>query len=177
MLGCGSGNSDLMPLQVGHTWNYIVKAGFDTYVVPVTVRRRLSVASGSGVELAGPLGVSRLAWKGNALFADRLVATQFSPAIPILFDGDDTHEHRWKGRVDYADRGSSAAATQSQTEDNDLTFGGRKIECVRSTVTLKTATREIELTTWFSRGLGIVQQEQRTDKTLLVRLTLLDEKP
>jgi hypothetical protein len=166
-----------MPLDVGHSWNYIVKAGFDTYVTPVKVSRELSVADVSGVELACTLGTSRLAWAGDALMADRLVGTQFEPSLPILFRGDETHERPWKGQVVFVDRASPATATQSQKGDDDISFGGKKIHCVRSTVRLKTAAHSIELITWFSAGLGIVQQEQRTDDRLSVRLTLLDEKP
>lgn len=173
---CGSGGSDWMPLAVGKKWNFKVKAGFETYIDSVAVTRELSVANRKGYELAGPLGVSRLAWVGDSLLAEKLVGTQFIPPLPILFDSDETHERPWKGRVIFVDRSSPATASQSQKADDDLMFAGRKIHCTRSTVRLKTAAREVELITWFSRGLGIVRQEQRTNGTLLVRLDLLDEK-
>ena len=60
--------------------------------------------------------------------------------------------------------------------DDDLEFEGRKIHCIESTVRLETAARKIELITWFSSGLGIVQQEQRTDEKLLVKVKLLEAK-
>ncbi len=175
--GCrGGGGSDLMPMELGKAQTYVVKAGFETYVEPIKVTRELSVANTKGYELVGSLGVSRLAWVGDALVAEKLINTQFVPPLPLLYKADETHERPWKGRVVFADRGSVASATQSQTPDDDLGFGGKKIHCTRSVVTLKTATRQIELITWFSQGLGIVQQEQRTDGTLLVKLTLLDDK-
>ncbi len=171
--GCRGGGSDLMPLDVGHTWNYIVKAGFDTYVTPIKVSREISVANGNGVELTSTLGTSRLAWSHDGLLAERLAGTQFAPPLPLVFSTEETHERPWKGRVVFVDRASPATASQSQKGDDDLTFGGKKIHCIRSTVRLQTAAHKIELITWFSAGLGIVQQEQRTDDKLLVKLTLL----
>jgi hypothetical protein len=188
--GC-RGGSDLMPLDVGHSWNYIVKAGFDTYVTPIKVDREVSVANTRGVELASTLGTSRMAWTGDSLVAERLAGTQFVPPIPLLFKAEETSDRPWKGHLQFVDQGfldpkdpadnregqpRLATATQSQKGDDDIPFGGKKIHCMRSTVRLQTAAHSIELITWFSAGLGIVQQEQRTDDKLLVRLTLLDTK-
>lgn len=182
-LGCGGG-SDLMPLEVGKTWNYIVRAKFSTYVAPVKVTRRLSVASVPGFELTSILGSTRLAWSGDALVTDRLVNTQFTPALPLLYRTGETSERLWKGRVVFVDRSAPnqvdflagkglVTATQSQKPDNELEYNGMKLHCIRSTIHMKTAAREIELLTWFAPGIGIVKQEQRTDGTLLVSLSLV----
>jgi len=165
-----------MPIDVGHSWTYVVKAprSFNTYITQVKVARRLPVADVTGVELTSDLGPSRLAWKGDELVAERLIGTQFAPALPILFASGETYDRPWSGRVDFVDRGSFATATQSQKGEDDLTFEGRKIHCVESTIKFKTAAHSIELLTWFSDGLGIVQQEQRTDGILVLQIKLLE---
>ncbi|HTQ08605.1 MAG TPA: hypothetical protein VMI31_00895 [Fimbriimonadaceae bacterium] len=165
-----------MPLDVGHEWTYIVKAprSFLSYVTKVKVARRLSVADTAGVELASDLGPSRLAWKGNELLAERLIGTQFAPALPLVFSSGETYERPWSGRVTFVDRGSFATASESQKGNDDLTFEGRRIHCIESTIELKTAAHRIELLTWFSEGLGIVQQEQRTDGVLVLQIRQLE---
>jgi hypothetical protein len=183
--GCGGG-SDLMPLTVGHSQLYKVQAGFESYVATVKVTRDLSVANTVGYELASNLGVSRLAWAGDTLVAERLVNTQFAPPLPLLYRTDETHDRVWKGRVTFVDHAAPsiddlasgrklAVASQSQKADDQITFRGNKIHCTRSTVQLDAAGYKIEITTWFSAGLGIVRQEQRTDGALLVKLDLLEE--
>jgi hypothetical protein len=176
LFGCRVG-SDLMPLQVGRTWDYQVHApmAFASYVTTIKVDRDVSVANGPGVELTSNLGASRLAWQGDSLVAESLAGTQFMPPIPLLFRTEETHERAWKGRVVFVDRASPATATQSQKGEDDISFAGRKIRCIRSTVSVQTAAHKIELITWFSAGLGIVRQEQRTDDRLLIRLDLLDK--
>lgn len=186
MSGCRSG-SDLMPLEVGRSWTYDVKApqSFGRYITAFKVSRRLSVANSTGVEVTSELGASRLAWVGGGLFAERLASAQFRPPLPLLFEAEETHERPWNGRVEFVESASPtwkdfvldhglAKATQSQKADDELTYGGKKIHCVKSTVHLKTTAHDIELLTWFSAGLGIVQQEQRTDGKLLVQLKLLE---
>jgi hypothetical protein len=173
--GCHSG-SDLMPLHVGQSWLYSVKSGFETNIDTLKVAGETSVANTRGYEIVGSLGVSRLAWSGDTLLAEKVSGTQFEPPFPLLFNAEETHERPWKGRVTFVDRSSPASGSQSQRPDEDLSFGGKKIHCVCSTAHIKTAAHQIELITWFSPGLGIVQQEQRTDGTLQVRLSLLDVK-
>jgi hypothetical protein len=176
LAGCRGGPS-LMPLDIGHKWTYIVKSprSFDTYVTPIKVARRISVAGVEGVELTSDLGVSRLAWVGDGLMAERLIGTQFSPPLPLVFGTNETYERPWKGQVTFVDNASPATATQSQKAFDDFPLGGKKIHTIISTIHLKTAARSIELLTWFAPGRGIVQQEQRTDGTLLVRLSLLEQ--
>src|SRR5579862_7007171 len=98
--GCHEG-SELMPTDVGHAWTYLVKAprSFDTYVTKIKVGRRISVAKVTGVELDSDLGASRLAWTGDELVAERLIGTQFSPPLPLVFTSEETFERPWKGRV------------------------------------------------------------------------------
>lgn len=176
--GCGSGGSDLMPLTVGKSWNYTVRSvrGLYTYVSPITVSREISVASTRGVELKSTLGPSRMAWSNDTLLVERLAGTQFIPPLPLLYRADETHDRHWRGQVVFVDRDSPATAVQSQSPDDELVYGGKRIHCIRSTIKLQTAIHEIELETWFSAGLGIVQQEQRTDGILLVKLQQIAQK-
>jgi hypothetical protein len=185
--GCGGGGgSDLMPLEVGQTRLYKVQAGFESYVTTMKVSREISVANTVGYELTSTLGVSRLAWSDGALVAERLVTTQFMPPLPLLFKAEETHDRIWKGRIVFVDKAAPAmkdyaagkklvTATQSQSVDDQIPFRGNKIHCIRSTVNMQTAENKIEITTWFSAGLGIVRQEQRTDGALVLKLDLLDE--
>ncbi len=177
--GCRREGSDLMPLNVGHSWNYTIRSvrGLYTYVSPITVSREVSVANTQGVELKSSLGPSRMAWAGDALLVERLAGTQFIPPLPLVYRTDETHERHWKGTVIFVDNTSPAWAVQSQGPDDDLIYGGKKIHCIRSTIQFHTASRDIELETWFSAGLGIVQQEQRTDGILLVKLQQIAQKP
>lgn len=171
--GCRGNGSDLMPLEVGKSWGYLVKAGFSEFYMPSKVTREVSVANTAGYEISNSVGTSRLSWTKDALVSERLLGAQFIPPVPLLFKSEETHERPWKGRVVLVDRAWPATATESQTGDDSIDYGGRKIHCTKSIVLLKTPVHEIELTTWFSSGLGIVRQEQRTDKALLVQLNLL----
>jgi hypothetical protein len=177
-LGGCRGNSDLMPLNVGCEWKYIVEASadFKSFVTPMRVTKRISVANVDGFEVVSDLGVSQLAWVGDGLMADRIAGTQFSPPIPLVFATNETFDRKWKGEVTFVDRASPARATQSQKSDDELQFEGNSIHCIRSTIRLETAARKVELITWFCSGLGIVQQEQRTDDKLLVKVKLLEAK-
>ncbi len=88
LIGCGS-RDNWQPLVVGKTWTYRVQAGFDHRIESIRVMRALSVASVEGFELAGPLGVSRIAWKHGTLVADSTVNARFLPAVPLLVPGAD----------------------------------------------------------------------------------------
>lgn len=165
-----------MPLDVGHSWRYLAKAGFDTYDTNLEVSKAVPVAGTQGVELTSDLGACRLAWVGDALVADRLVNAQFSPSLPIVYSTDETFDRPWKGFITFVERTMKATATQSQSVDNDLTFEGRKLKSIRSVVKLQAEGHTLELITWFSDGVGIVRQEQRTDGELVMKLELLKEK-
>jgi hypothetical protein len=165
-----------MPLRVGRSWSYLARAGFDTYVTQLQASKQVPVAGTRGVELTSDLGASHMAWVGNALVADRLINAQFEPPLPLVYSTAETYERPWKGKVTFIETSWPARATQSQSTDDDLTFEGHKLHCVRSVVKLQSEKGSIELITWFSDGIGIVQQEQRTDGKLVLKLELLKEK-
>jgi hypothetical protein len=178
MLGCGT-RTEWFPMKLGNHWNYQVRAGFDRRVEPVKVLRALTVASTDGFELAGPLGVSRLAWKHGVLLAESTVNARFAPPLPLLIPGADLSKSApkqvaiWHGRVVTLgrERPGSAVITE-QLEKIDV--GSQKVSTILATVTLHTPSGKIELDSWYQEGVGLVQQEQRTNGVRIVQLQLLD---
>jgi hypothetical protein len=169
LAGC-SKPPDLFPLEVGTAWTYTVRSGFDTFVEPIKIVRTVPVAGVDGVELAGPLGVSRLGWRKGVLFADSTVNANFTPPLPIYaIDGKDG---KWGGSMGSMGKRQKCTATLHH-EDAKLQIGGRNVSTRLSTVTIKTARTDIELKTWFQPKVGIVQQEQRTAGKLDVAIQLL----
>lgn len=172
--GCGRSGSNLMPLEVGRSWTYLVQSGFNSYVDEVKVTRRLSVASSPGAELSGPLGTTRMAWHDGALLVEQAINTQFVPPLPILFDASETSDRAWKGTATLIGSSAPARATQEQSVDSDFMADGGKIRTIKSTLHLERKGHDIELITWFAPDRGILQQEQRTDGVLVVRAKQLD---
>lgn len=150
-----------LPLELGRTWTYQVRGKFSRFVEPVTVSRRMSVAGGVGYEVSGPLGRSRLAWKGNRLVADRLNDSRFEPPLPLLIPGYDGTE-KWHGRMSFMGKVSPAATTLVQKAE-EVKIGTRKYTTVAATLTLRCDGRRIELTSWYSPGIGIIRQTQWTN--------------
>ena len=66
-----------------------------------------------------------------------------------------------------------ASGTIEVVEGQTLSLGAREFSTTRSTVTLKAGNDGIELITWFAPGVGIVQQEQRTNTVLDLQLQLV----
>lgn len=176
-----------MPLETGRNWSYLARTGFDTYVTTLQVAKSVPVAGAHGFELTSDLGTCDVAWVGNGLVAERVINAQFDPPLPLVYSTSETYQRPWKGRVSFVENSVPrmpslvfkewpGRANQSQSSDDDLTFEGRKLHCIRSVVKLETNTQTIELITWFSSGIGIVQQEQRTNGKLVMKLELLKEK-
>jgi hypothetical protein len=142
----------------------------DIRVDSVKVTRPVSVADVEGFELNGPLGVSRLAWRGNALVAESSAGLRFSPPIPLL--APDGKEATWHGRVTWLGAEKPASATVRQSK-RTLTLASRPIETTQSDLTLSLPSRKIELITCFEPGVGIVQQEQRSGGKLEVEIEMV----
>jgi len=177
LCGCGS-QTGWFPMKVGRHWTYQVRAGFDRRVGAVKVLRPLPVASVDGFELAGPMGVSRLAWKHGTLLADSTVNAEFSPPLPLLVPSADlTKDPRrvatWHGRV--VSLGKERPGNAVLTEKTDkIEVGTQKVATILATVSLRTPSGQIELESWYQEGVGLVQQEQRTNGARIVQLQLLD---
>lgn len=174
-----------MPLEAGRAWTYTFRTGFQTFVETVTVGDAVAVGPVMGRTLSGPMGTSRLAWRGDLLVASRLAGTAFDPPIPIGVQTSAKEASRtWHGRIEAfgISRGAHAALKLSRER---LAVGGMKVQTVKTELTIVAkgsvasgsvpgATR-IEVTTWFRPGVGIVRQEQRTNRKFVVALALLDE--
>lgn len=159
-----------MPLEVGRSTSYVVKFGFDSRVEPVRIRRHVAVAGVDGYELAGPLGVSRLAWNGGTLYADEAVNASFQPSLPLL--AEDRKEHVWHGRV--ISMGNENPATAKLThQDAEVVVGGRKLKTVQATLLVTMPKGTIQLDSWYAPGVGLVQQEQRTNNVRIVQLQMV----
>jgi hypothetical protein len=169
--GCGQ-KTDLMPLETGKSWTYITKAGFNTFVEPVKVVRRMPVAGTEGYELVGPLGSSRLAWKDGVLFASTTANARFMPALPLVYPGKE--ERKWQGRMESNGKTYDATARISLKQER-LKVGGGEVGTTLSTILLQIPDTGIELKTWFQPGVGIVQQEQRINRVLKVHMQLLND--
>lgn len=170
-LGCRA-DHPRFPLREGQEWTYTVRTGYVTYVEPVKVARELSVAGTRGFELSGPMGTSRLAWKGGVLLADRYVNVRLEPPMPVLAGGRDEATMRWTGRLMGLGPGKPAEASLSQRPEA-LRVGTRQVQAIRTDLTLQDGTRRIEVVSWYEDGVGLVRQEHRTDGRLDVQLELL----
>lgn len=162
-----------MPLDEGRSWTYSVRTGFDAAVESLKTVRPVAVAGASGMELIGPLGVSRLAWKNDVLYASETVGARFVPALPLCVPvGKQVDYH---GRMETSSGQTPASATINSIDGAVVKLGAREFRTVRTTVLLKAGTDAVELITWFAPDVGIVQQEQRTNTVLDAQLQLLKE--
>jgi len=181
--GCGAGD-DWMPMKVGKSWTYRVRAGFERHTVPIRVAREVTVASTTGYELASPLGVSRIAWKSGRLVGESMANARFEPAVPLLFPNvqfEKNHPKQvatWHGRL--LTLGVEREANATLVEQNDsVEIGTRKVPAILATLTVRLPSglrpAVLELASWYQAGVGLVQQEQRTNGTRIVQLTLVGQ--
>jgi len=159
-----------MPLAVGRSTTYVVKFGFDSRVEPVKVTREVSVAGVDGYELAGPLGVSRLGWGRDVLYADQAVNASFEPSLPIL--AEDGKDRVWHGRVVSMGKTNPATATLKH-DKSSVVIGGRKLDTTLAVLIISVPGGKIELDSWYAPEIGLVQQEQRTNDVRVVQLQMV----
>jgi hypothetical protein len=157
---------------MGREWTYSVRSGYSSRVETLRVHERLSVAGVSGWELAGPLGVIRVARKGSQIVAQRLAGADFDPPLPLLIDSAEAANLKWSGKLSHIDGVSKARAEISQTLSK-AQFKGESVQALRTVLNLQTPKHRIEILTWYVAGLGPIRQEQRTDGRLDVALQLL----
>jgi hypothetical protein len=171
LLGCAREDA-LMPLEVGREVTYVVRTGFASGVEPVRVVRRLPVAGVRGAELTGPLGSARLAWKDGVLLADATSHGRFSPPLPLL--AEDGKARTWHGRLETLGREQPASAKLVHTKET-LRLGSRRVATTLAKLTMELPASKglIELDSWYQPGVGLVQQEQRTNGRRVLQLQLL----
>jgi hypothetical protein len=82
---------------------------------------------------------------------------------------------RWKGKMDSFDQSRLATAVLSQRR-TVIEVLGKKTNVVESLLMITLGKSEIEIRTLFERGKGIVKQEQRSNRNLVVSIELIDMK-
>lgn len=191
LCGCSAmtslqGGPSYLPLSEGAKWTYAVTTTFRTPVTDLKVGPKTTVGNTSGRVLSSPLGESRLAWDGPKLIVSQLANCRFNPPI-TLFREDKIPEKKkqrsqefvdvdeWKGRLESFDVSRPATGALSMRQSK-LTIRKKEVSTVETKVLIKTEKGEMEIRTWFERGVGIVKQEQRTNRNLLVSMELLRSK-
>ena len=162
LAGCGSPDQ-LFPLRVDNEWSYSVKTGIPEYVEEIKVTKRVPVAGIQGYELASAMGISRLVWKGDTLFATALTGTRFNPPMPLLSSAEEKATFPWEGTVYSGGKAHKATATLTQTSE-PLIRDGRKTPTTKTVLLVRLADRELETVTWYAPGTGMIMQVQRTKK-------------
>lgn len=160
LAGCGGGGDAYMPMSKGAEWSYGFRGVFQTGVYRVSALEPTSVAESAGWTLSGPMGRSRLAWRGTKLMAAELAGTQFHPPISLLDASAPKGSRRWEGAVVVNGKSTPAQARIDQTESS-TTLNGRKFSGIQVRIALDLDGRTYESTTIYSRGVGIVVHEQR----------------
>jgi hypothetical protein len=169
--GCGN-PGELYPLKVGSEWTFTVIDQFAQRVQKVKVTRRVPVALTNGYELDGPMGISRLAWKGSTLYAEEFPNTRVYKPMPILVAGDPKANLSWSGTVQFMGQTVPAQATLHQ-EPESIDIGTKKFDTVHATLIVKIPGKSIEVQTWYAMGIGPIRQDQRTNGKLDAHLELL----
>jgi hypothetical protein len=150
-----------MPLAAGGEWTYEIRSGLNADVVKVTAGEEAFVAGAAGRRLAGPGGDSDLAWREGRLVASRLGGLRAHPPLP-LFAPQGPKAIRWTGAL-----GMDGQVLEAEAELEELAVeappaSAAGMETRRTRLTLSVGGRSHRLDTWFSRGIGIVQQEHRS---------------
>lgn len=163
-VGCGP--PDPFPLETGRKWSYSVRGGLSSRVESIRVVGPIAVDGRPGWRLAGSLGVAAMAWTPDALVAEQVPGTRFSPALPILYRSPE-RAATWRGMITWMNGVAEAGADIAQ-EPVTIDIGGRKMKVtqVRHRFTMPNGLSE--LVSWYAPGIGLVRQQQR-DGDRLVR--------
>lgn len=182
LVGCSQGGPSYMPLVDDKEWQYTETSTFQRNVPTVKVGKKISVGGVEGRVLTSELGESRMAWNKKTLQASMLANTMFIPPIPLLVEDKipDRKKNRddefvpaisWKGRFESFGRVRGAAAILSQRRTM-TTLASGETAVVETVLKIQVEGSKddvpIEVRTSFERGVGIVSQEQRTNRSLIV---------
>ena len=179
---CGQGGPSYMPLVDDKEWSYSEMSSFQQNVATIKVGKKISVGGVEGRVLTGELGESRMAWDKKRLIASMMANTSFNPPIPLLVE--DKIPDKKKSReeefvpveelpITFESLGKirKAKATLSQRRTTlQLTTGETQVVETVLKVQIDGVKDDVplELRTWFERGVGIVRQEQRTNRNFVV---------
>ncbi len=187
---CSQGGPSYMPLVDEKEWSYLEKSNFQENVATIKVGKKVSVGGFEGRVLTSELGESRLAWDSKRLVASMLSNTTFVPPIPLLVE-DKIPEKRKSREEEFVPveelpvtfeslgktRKAKATLSQRRTIVQLPTGETNVVETVLK-MQLDTPKNDVvlELRTWFERGVGIVRQEQRTNRLLIVGIEKIGNK-
>lgn len=170
LAGCDP-TGGFFPLDIGSTTTYRVR-GFRKDTTIVRVKRVISVAGARGYELQGPNGTSRVAWKNGTLWADQLAGARLQPPLPLLCPSQTSEDLTWEGTLGFLETNERATAKLTQVVGTEL-YSGRKVKVIKTTLTLDTPKRQIELQSEYAAGIGLIKQQQRTNGQFDLELTRL----
>jgi hypothetical protein len=179
---CSQGGPSYMPLVDEKEWKYSTLSDFQRNVPVIKIGKKISVGGVEGRVLTGDLGESRLAWDGKKLVASMMANTIFNPPIPLLSEDKIPEKKKnreeefvpsetWAGKFENLGKIRDAKATLSQRRTVvQLTSGEANVVETVLKVQIEGMKDDVplEVRTWFERGVGIVRQEQRTNRTLIV---------
>jgi hypothetical protein len=172
--GCGRG-SDLMPMRVGETFSYDVHSRVQQQISKVTVVRETGVAGVRGFVFSGPMGESRLAWKGDSLLLDRTGNCRFDPPLILLVATSQNVRRTWTGTMSgmWGAETAKAQLDQGMVEEQ---IGGRRITVAKSFLDVVGERHKVRLQTLFQPGVGIASQKEWVDGELVANLERLSSR-
>ena len=123
------------------------------------VSREAIVGNTMGYRIEGDGGPMRMAWVGSELYVSEIGFLRFDPPILFLKSFESSANWTYQGICESATRSSKISAEISQTSTK-LKLSG--VDHSTMLVGLKTKVNgaDIELKTYFERGIGVVRQEQ-----------------
>lgn len=173
VLAMGCGSTAWFPIEVGWHHDYVVQNGMATYVEGIEAKAEVPVSGSRGVELSGPLGISRIAWKGSRLMASMLGGSRIVPPIPILISS--APENAINGKSTLETNGARVEVRYTLTHGREkIKVAAREVETIRTTLVLQTATQTTEVVSHYASGIGLVRQNQHTDGRFDLSIDLLN---
>jgi hypothetical protein len=184
---CGQGGPSYLPLVDEKEWSYSVRSNFQDNVFTMKVGNKVSVGGVEGRVMTGGLGEARFAWDKKRLISSMLANTSFIPPVPLLVedkipekkktrDAEFVPVEEWSGTFESLGKTRKAKATLSQRR-SILTLPSGDTNVVETVLKVQIEGAKddvpLELRTWFERGKGIVRQEQRTNRNLIVGIELI----
>ncbi len=156
LAGCGGRGGSFMPIRETSEWTYVVNGKLVTGVEKVRVTGRTSVNGVRGFKLVGPMGPSRIAWRGSELIAAELSGVLYDPPVTILDVSGAPDLAKWSGRIRYygADLPGTVVGTQKETT---FTLSGRKYRAIETTMNLTAGGKKIETVATYADTLGLAK--------------------
>lgn len=162
--GCNSA-PELWALKDGWKQEFSTRNGLTTFVETFRISGRVPVNGVYGFELQSSMGVSRLGWKGDTLYASAFPNTRFSPPIPILVRGVGKLTKTTECTVISNGNKVKANVSLVQSEDEVVISTASK-DCIRTHLTIQTPTDSVVVVSQYVPGLGLYSQSQSTNNEL-----------